>query len=85
MHTITGNTFVDSDRCFDFVTSGAVGTTTPSVDHVSVRGNTFTNNNLVISALSSGKINNVYIGDNRKMIGNIGLGDHRNYRTGTTY
>ena len=85
MQTITGNTFVDLDRCFDFVASGTVGTTTPSVDRVSVTGNTFTNNNLVISALSSGKINNVYIGDNWKMIGNIGLGDYRNYRAGTTY
>ncbi|HSH77959.1 MAG TPA: right-handed parallel beta-helix repeat-containing protein, partial [Herpetosiphonaceae bacterium] len=83
--TITGNTFADLDRCFDFQASGTVGTATPSVDRVSVTGNTFTNNNLVIAALSSGKINNVYIGDNWKMIGNIGLGDYRNYRAGTVY
>jgi hypothetical protein len=87
MHTITvtGNTFADLDRCFDFQASGTVGATTPSVDRVSVTGNTFTNNNSVIAALSSGKINNVYIGDNWKMIGNIGLGGLPELSTGTAY
>ncbi len=46
---------------------------------------TATNNNAVIAALTSGKINNVYTGDNWKMIGNIGLTDYRDYRAGTTY